>query len=81
MYVRTGTKIVSSRDALTFSLESTKRWPFLHQVMPAGGLEPEVVQTKSYFLPADSGWFAPIIFTSNGLTENDLIQSYLILVE
>jgi len=41
----------------------------------AGGLEPEVVQTKSYFLPADSGWFASTIFTSNGLTENYFMQS------
>lgn len=53
---------------LTVSFVLSNLWPFLHHVMLAGGLDPELWHSKSYRLPDDNGWFAPKIFTSNGPT-------------
>lgn len=72
------THIVQRETLLTLSLDSTKRCSFLHHVTVAGGLEPEVVHTSSYLLPADNGWFDPIIFTSNGLTASSVVCTALI---
>lgn len=52
----------------TVSTVFSSRFPFRHQVIVAGGREPEDWQIKSYRRAADRGWLAPRIFTVNGPT-------------
>lgn len=53
---------------LTVSLALFILCPFFHQVMEAGGLDPEDWQSRSYRLLADSGWFEPRMCTVSGGT-------------
>lgn len=64
---------LSNYKVLTVSFVLSSRWPFFHQVILAGGLEPELWHNKSYLLPAERGWFDPKIFTFKGPTERKII--------
>lgn len=67
---------LSTKFKLTVSFESGSSSFSLYQVTSAGGRLPDVLQTRSYLFPAESGWFAPSIVTVNGLTVTEKFGGY-----
>ena len=61
-------RIPDCASVLTFCFECFILLPSLHQEICAGGLEPDEVQVRMWFLPVDRGTSAPDISTVRGPT-------------
>ena len=61
-------RIPDCASVLTFCFECFILLPSLHQEIFAGGLEPDEVQVRMWFLPVDRGTSAPDISTVRGPT-------------
>ena len=64
--------LLESKKSVTFEVDCCWNLMFFHQVMVAGGLEPELLHSRWYSRPAEIGSFLFMIVTVSGRTEKSL---------